>query len=602
MKKKIIEEEQDDFEVELEKPKKEKKQKKNEIPEIMISLTGFAGVGYYIYYVIDSLKKVDYFQKIVNGGFLLLALLFAISAFVNKEKTKKRDIMVVFTAITLSLFLGFNLFVSTNILKVPTLKVLQDFTNVSLVKVLDFTNDNEIELKQNYEYSDNIKEGYIISQSVKPDTIVKTIKKLSVVVSSGPNYDKELILTDYVGLKVDEVIKFVKKNHMNNVNINFSVSNDVEKDVIISQSTKGEIKRNTKVDFTVSLGRAEDLPEIELKNLKNMSLFEATLYLKRNGINYELKREFSSKVKKDYVLNQDIKAKTKVKPGRDKVVLTISDGKEIKVPDFAARTSDDVVEWVSKNNLRIEFVEKHHVSVKKGGLIGINYEAGVSICEGTKIIVITSLGPVIIPKFDSLASLRSWASNNGVSVEESYDYSKEVSKGNIISVNFKEGDKIDPAKDKLIVKVSQGAAIVVPYFIGKSRDAIQGQCRSIGLNCTFYYVGYNNAAKNTALRQSVSSGMSVVNGTYVNIGLSGGPAQTFRVFIDDTYLTIGNSDASIQSLRNRLAAECPGVGFNFYKRSSTSGAPGMIHPNSPIRGGQWNNFQQGVTYNIYVIS
>ena len=75
-----------------------------------------------------------------------------------------------------------------------------------------------------------------------------------------------------------------------------------------------------------------------------MSLFEATLYLKRNGINNDLKREFSSKVKKDYVLNQDIKAKTKVKPGRDKVVLTISDGKEIKVPDFAARTSDDVVE------------------------------------------------------------------------------------------------------------------------------------------------------------------------------------------------------------------------------------------------------------------
>ena len=68
------------------------------------------------------------------------------------------------------------------------------------------------------------------------------------------------------------------------------------------------------------------------------------------------------------------KAKTKVKPGRDKVVLTISDGKEIKVPDFAARTSEDVVEWVSKNNLRIEFAEKHHVSVKKGGLIGINYE------------------------------------------------------------------------------------------------------------------------------------------------------------------------------------------------------------------------------------
>ena len=50
----------------------------------------------------------------------------------------------------------------------------------------------------------------------------KTIKKLSVVVSSGPNYDKELILTDYVGLKVDEVIKFIKKNKYRNICVDYA--------------------------------------------------------------------------------------------------------------------------------------------------------------------------------------------------------------------------------------------------------------------------------------------------------------------------------------------------------------------------------------------
>lgn len=587
-----------------EKPKKKiKEEKKNETPEILISLTGFIAIGYYIYYVIQSLSDINYVLKIANATLLLVALLFSIAAFINKEKTKKRDIMTIFVSIILVLFLGFNLLVSTKILKLPTLPVLEDFTNKSLVKVLNFTNDNEIVLKQEYEYSDNVKEGYIISQDKKPDTKIKEIKKLSVVVSSGPNYDKELVLTDFVGLKVDDVIKFVKKNFMNNTNIDFTVRDDVEKDIVISQSTKGDIKRNTKVNFLVSLGRAEDLPEIELDNLKGKSLFEATLYLKRNGIKYELKYDFSNKIKRDYIISQDIKAKTKVKPGTDKVILTVSNGKEIKVPDFAGKTSDDVVSWVVKNNLKLSFQEKFHVSVKKGNLIGINYEPGLSIAEGTKILITTSLGPVLVPKFTSLAALRTWAAENGVNVSESYDYSKDVAKGNIINVNYKEGDKIDPAKDSLIVSVSQGSPITVPYFVGKNKSSIQTQCRNLGLNCTFYYVGYNNNPVNTAIAQNVNSGLKVVSGTYVNIGLSSGPAKVFHVYIDDTYLSFGSADASIQTLRARLQSVAPGVGFNFYKKSvSGDMTPGMIHPDSPIKGGRYNDFKQGVTYNIYIIA
>ena len=74
-----------------------------------------------------------------------------------------------------------------------------------------------------YEYSDNVEEGKIISQDVLPGTILKKIDKVSFVVSGGPNYDKEIILTNFEGTKIDELIDFISKNYLNNVMRNINI-------------------------------------------------------------------------------------------------------------------------------------------------------------------------------------------------------------------------------------------------------------------------------------------------------------------------------------------------------------------------------------------
>ena len=482
----------------------------------------------------------------------------------EKRKTLTYGIASSFIALLMIVNLGINF----NFINLPSLKVLKDYTNNSLVSLLKDADelDFRFEIEKNYEYSDNVKEGDIISQSENPDTKLSDIKKLVVVISSGPNYDKEVLLSNFVGLNIDDAIKFAEDNFLNNVDYNFVSNNETARDIVMNQNVKGQIKRNTNVVFTVSLGDINALGEF----------------------------------KKDYIIEQSIKEGTKVKPNSDVIILTVSYGKEVKVPSFNGKSQDDVLSWISANNLKVEFEEKHHISLEKGKLIGINYNKGDIISEGTKIIITTSLGPIIVPSFTSLAQFRSWCDENKVKYEEKYEYSTAVSKGNIIKTSVNSGEKFDPSNNTIIVYVSQGAPIVVPNFVGKSKSQIQTQCRNLGLNCTFSYLGYNNAGYDTALSQNVRSGIQVVSGTYVNIGLSSGPAKSFTVYIQDTWIG-SSSNETVSILKSKLSSLAPGVTFSIVLKESNTGKSGLIHPSSPIKGGNQYPFTQGNKYTIWII-
>lgn len=567
--------------------------------KVFMLVTAFiASTLYFIFYLKDALNHVNYIKDIINGSSLLLIFFFIIIALVGNRKL--RNMFSVFSSIIIIGVIALNILISKDLVHLPTLKVLDDFTNTSIADVMKWASANNIDIKTEYEYSDNVDEGNVIVQDVEAGSVLKLIDELTVTVSNGPNYDKELVLSSWVGRNVDELIEYINTNHLNNVDINFTTSDSIEKDSVISQSTKGEIKRNTSISFVVSLGNATSLKDVKLDNLVKKSLFDATFYLKRNGVKYNITYEFSSKVKAGYVISQDPKEGKTVSPSSDTVNLVISKGKEIVVPDFSKATVDEVVEWIIENNLKVVFEERYSTTIDKDKLVSVSVKTGDSIIEGTKIIVTTSKGALKVATFSNLAEFRSWASDNGVSYNEKYEYNDTVGKGQIINLSIKSGEKIDPQNQAITVTISYGSAVVVPYFVGSSRSSIQSTCNSKGLNCSFYYVGYNGNARDTALSQNVSSGAKVVSGTYISIGLSSGPAQTFNVTIGSELF--GTSYASTAAnLRNFLNSAAPGVTFNFVAKLDNSAPAGLIHQNSPIKGGIPINFTQGNTYTIWII-
>lgn len=576
-------------------------EKENKGINVMNKLMGvlvLASSSVYLAYIVKNMyDKVNGMSLLIGALILeLFSLLFFLTSLV---KNKVKNALNIFSSLAFISFITFTVLDYNNIIKIKKMDTLPNFINKNIADVVVYADEKKLDIDYSYEYSDNVEEGKIISQDVLPGTILKKIDKVSFVVSGGPNYDKEIILTNFEGTKIDELIDFISKNYLNNVNIIYEINNEIERDIIISQSVKGNTKRSSLITVKVSLGSKDSLSPISLEDLRDKKLFDATLYLKRNGISYELKYEFSDTINKDHIISTD-PSSGEVTPLSSKVILTVSKGKSITVPNLKDMEMKDIVSWASENNVKLSFNEEYHKDIKLGQIISVSEKENNIIAEGTNITITTSKGPLRLINTHNLTEFKTWADKYKVDYSIKYEYSDTVSKGTIIKYSI-EIDSIIDFDNSITVTVSNGKSITVPNFVGMSKYNITTTCKNLGLNCTFYYTGYSSTAKDIAKSQNVKAKTVVMSGTYVSIGLSSGPAKTYNVYIQSEWYG-RTADATISTLKQKLSVECPGVIFKFEKRSSNTGAgAGYIHESSPTKGGQ-NSFTQGKTYTFYIIN
>lgn len=576
-------------------------EKENKGINVMNKLMGvlvLASSSVYLAYIVKNMyDKVNGMSLLIGALILeLFSLLFFLTSLV---KNKVKNALNIFSSLAFISFITFTVLDYNNIIKIKKMDTLPNFINKNIADVVVYADEKKLDIDYSYEYSDNVEEGKIISQDVLPGTILKKIDKVSFVVSGGPNYDKEIILTNFEGTKIDELIDFISKNYLNNVNIIYEINNEIERDIIISQSVKGNTKRSSLITVKVSLGSKDSLSPISLEDLRDKKLFDATLYLKRNGISYELKYEFSDTINKDHIISTD-PSSGEVTPLFSKVILTVSKGKSITVPNLKDMEMKDIVSWASENNVKLSFNEEYHKDIKLGQIISVSEKENNIIAEGTNITITTSKGPLRLINTHNLTEFKTWADKYKVDYSIKYEYSDTVSKGTIIKYSI-EIDSIIDFDNSITVTVSNGKSITVPNFVGMSKYNITTTCKNLGLNCTFYYTGYSSTAKDIAKSQNVKAKTVVMSGTYVSIGLSSGPAKTYNVYIQSEWYG-RTADATISTLKQKLSVECPGVIFKFEKRSSNTGAgAGYIHESSPTKGGQ-NSFTQGKTYTFYIIN
>lgn len=547
------------------------------------------GIGYFCYSLL--FVKTNQLFNIIQSFFITFLIIMLLISQITKK-----NIYQFFALIMIILIIVSNVLNNFGFLN-KKIELLENLTNKSINEVLKWAEVKNITVEQIYEYSDNIPEFNIISQDINSGTPVKDIKSLKLVISQGPNYDKIVIIPNLVGSNIDELIKIKNELLLNNLSINY-IKSDQKKNTIIEQSLKGQYSRNTLITFTISLGN-ETLKEIEMIDLVNKNLFDATLWLKQNNIVYEVNYEFNDK-SKNVVIKQNIETGTLLAIPKDKIVLTVSKGKSISVPNLLTMTSDEVIHWISDNNLKIEFNEIYHLTVPLGNIISANYQEGDIIEDGTLIKITTSKGQIKFPKVNSLQELKTWANQYNIIVNETYEMNHNIEKGNIISTNYKENDIVDPSKPISVV-ISTGKPITVPNFYNMSRDSIASKCSSLGLICTFYESSYSNIAYNNAISQSVGAGAVVTSGKTISIGLSKGTAKTFTIKISAATIQscVGDSNCTINNLKSYFSSNYPGVAFTFTtETSSTFPNAGFIHENSQITDG--STVVQGNTYRVII--
>lgn len=585
-----LKKEHDKNKLSIEKKKEKIRKNETEVSNKNIGKNIFAiiclilSISYLIFTVIFCGDQVNNLYLIINAIVITIFALF-LTIMVITKNYKTKNVFSYFTTIILSGFLIFNFLVLNNNIELPTQELLENFQNKTISEALKWAKENNIEVNQIYEYSDNIEEYHIITQDIYPNTLLKKVDKITFTVSYGPNYDKIISLPNMVGWNIDDAMKTINDNFLNNVNIDYEVNEEKEKDTIIEQSISGQIRRNDEVNIKVSLGSTDDLEPVEMINLKNKSLMDATLWLKRHGIKYELVYVFSDEIAKNYVADQETDPGKTVNPKDDTVKLIISKGKKIVVPDLTKLSVDEATEWIINNNLKVKFETKYDSNIEAGKIIEADYKENDEIEAGTLITITTSKGPLKMPKFNNISDLRNWANNLGIEYREEYEFNDNVNKGDIIKTIPEENAVINYS-DVIIVHISYGKPVTVPSFIGKSKSEISSTCNNIGLNCTFYYNGYSDTPYDIAQNQNKNAGSEVVSGTYVSIGLSSGPKPKEDPKPDPTptcdksktttiWITPGNDGNQTQNI---LSKQYPQIKWNFnlvdkcQSGDSTSGA------------------------------
>ena len=618
-----------------------------------------------IAFVIIKLPNKEYFKDIDNLVTLGVILFTTLMTFILglKNNNKKLNKFIIIVLLLLTGYNTFNILVDKNIIKLHNQdNYVPNFYNKSITEVYSWNNDKNILINEKYEFSDLIPLYNVISQDIAPNTKVKDVSVINLIISNGPNYDLETVVPSFIGWEYDTVIDYLEKNFLNNVDISFEKSNNKE-NTVISQDGSGSRKRNDLIKLVFAIS---ELKETEIIDLTGYSRIKAIGWLSQHGFKYEIVYENSEEIEKDYVINNSDVGETK-NPETDIIKLTVSKGKIIKAPNLESMSQADINKWVMDNNLKVNYIEKYDEEVSLGDVIDSSVKENDILEPGSKIEVIISKGKLEMPKIESIDEFKIWASENKINYQVNYDFSDTVKNGDILKCSHNTGDAIKE-NDTVVITVSKGKSISVPNFIGSSQSNAKSKCNSLGLSCTIRDGGYSDKyANGVVMKQSQSSGAkvstgsnvtlyvskgpqpkvtvpnfvgqtksnieskckslgikcnfsyqssfsstakdtcvsqsktgTVVKGSTINITLSKGPAKTYTFEIyANQYLVGGNPEQTKAKLQAKLS-QYKGVNFVYKFEKGNSGI-GYLSKNSQIKIGS-NTVTEGKTYNVIIIS
>lgn len=556
---------------------------------IISALYTGGSIGYLILNILKINKVVNPWNNIITSIILvIISIIFLVLTIIKKNDGK---IFIIINPIILILVI-ISLLIELNIFKLPQKQTIGNLNNKPIAEVIKLGKDNNITINHTSEYSDNIEINKVISQDVDPNTLLSEIKVINLIVSSGPNYDKDVVIPNMIGWTNDKVLEYIHKNHLNNVTINF-VTSEYDKNTVIEQNLKGNAKRNSNISLTLSYGLNEPL-ETKLIDLSNKNKFEIEFYLKMNALNYSITYEFSDKIQRDYIISYNHK-ENDVVTKENKIEIVLSKGKSITIPNLYQMTTDEINDFIINNNLKISYDDKYDDKTELGKVVSVNYKENDIVEEGSLIEVILSKGQLKMEEFSNLSQFKDWANKYGIKFSENYQFNS-LSNGSIISFSKAAGEVIGN-NETITVNISKGPSISIPSFIGMNKNDITKKCNSIGLTCKFSYSGYSQTAYDVAVSQSKTGG-EVAKGTTVTIYLSKGPAKSFTLYLQSNWFTGGSTSATISALTNNLSKNYPDVNFKYVVKPSNSGPSGGFHESSPTQTG--TTVVQGKTYEIWI--
>ena len=258
---------------------------------------------------------------------------------------------------------------------------LMDFTNKSKFEIEFFMKQHQLKYEFEYVFSSKIKRGFGVKQNIEPGVKVNvndTVVKVSI--SKGP----KIIVPDLSKMSVNEITEWAIKNKLK-LDFKDSYDDTVKEGEIIKtdKNEKDVLEQGTVVTVTLSRGN--------LKMPKFTSMNDFREWADKYGITYEEKHEFNDKVAIGEIIGFSYDEGDTIKNG-DSISVTISDGKQVEVPNVVKSSKKDAISKLENAGLTYNISYKYSDSVQKDKVISQSISAGSKVGTGTTVSIIISNG------------------------------------------------------------------------------------------------------------------------------------------------------------------------------------------------------------------
>lgn len=261
---------------------------------------------------------------------------------------------------------------------------LSDLTNKSKFEAEFYLKQYGISYEFDYDFSDKIKRGNVIGQSVKAGEIVSVSNDnpthIKVTISKGA----KITVPDLTSMSVTDITNWVIDNKLR-IEFKERYDDTAKANTVLEANYKKDdvIEEGTTISITISKGN------LVMEKFNSYSEFRE--WADTYGINYEEQHEFNDTVKAGEVIRYSYDTGATIK-NNDVIIVTISDGRKVSVPNVKGLTKDAASSKLSSASLNYSFVYKYTNDSEKGKVINQSISAGSEVSEGTTVTLTISNG------------------------------------------------------------------------------------------------------------------------------------------------------------------------------------------------------------------
>ncbi|MBN2557992.1 MAG: PASTA domain-containing protein [Clostridia bacterium] len=326
------------------------------------------------------------------------------------------------------------------------------------------------------EYSSEFDADAVIESNPEFGARIKRNGNLTVTVSKGADPNERIVFPDIKLMDLNEINEWIEDNKLTGVTIRKENNSVVEENSVINyevvDGSEDDFLRKNRVRIYISLGPSVLDETVMVPDFFGTDKSQILRWMNDYGITVEFIEEFSDFVENGRVSAQSIQSYTKMNRS-DKLVITMSLGRAIRVPVFIEMSKTEAMDAAS--NLGIQLQYKNEVSSKPvGTVLNQDIEPGTDI-HSKQIVTLTLASEsefVILPDFIGMTAsdASTLAGIKDIKILLVDKMGSEAS-GKVIGMSIAAGTEINK-QDVVIIYVSIGN-VYVPDFSKMTKAEVQ---------------------------------------------------------------------------------------------------------------------------------